>query len=612
MKTSSAHAPKEGFILLVPCLEKGRGGGHLSRCLALAASLREKGRDAYLWVPEGDKEKTLKVMEKLAGPVTSPGIISSLPPGSERGPQFIVLDKFRTSGAEFKAWSALAPLVGIDEGGPCRDNFDFLLDLLPPPGGVKKANLCAPGLLPLPKNRRAAFRPNPAPPGRSMKILVSFGAEDPAGLSFPAALALAREFPAGITLIAPAGGPGASARTEGEGRALPPGVRVLEALPELKEHLADYDLLVTHFGLGAFEALYARVPVLLVSPTACHEKLRKNAGLPGAGKGVSACRRLGRLLSRPGFYEALCMASEETARRYGLDAEQARGLGDYLAECSPLSGRPPGAALARFPERTYWRPKSREPVIMRRLTPPPIEYETDYFSGFYKKQYGKTYLEDFPNLVDAGRRRLEHIRALLKTGPGVPSLLDIGCAYGPFLAAAREGGFAPSGLEPARDAARYVREKLGIPCIHGFFPESLPDNSPLFDAVTLWYVIEHFGNPGKILSGIYRILKPGGVLAFSTPSFSGISGRKSLRSFLEKSPQDHWTIWSPRICASYLRKHGFTLKKILVTGHHPERFPLIGPFLTGKGPLYRIFSGLSRIFRLGDTFEAYAVKEVKE
>jgi 2-polyprenyl-3-methyl-5-hydroxy-6-metoxy-1,4-benzoquinol methylase len=608
MKTSTAQAPKGGFILVVPCLEKGRGGGHLSRSLALTASLMEHGRDAFLWIPQADRGEALKAIGSLARGFNPLWIMSSLPDEEGVRPRFIVLDKFRTSRLEFKAWSALGPLVGIDEGGPCRESFDFLLDLLPRLGGLKKANLCAPGFLPLPANRRAAFCPDPLPSGRDMKVLVSFGAEDPAGLSFPAAEALASAFPAGITLIAPAWGPGASGQAV---RALPPGVRVLGVLPELKERFAGYDLLVTHFGLGAFEALYARVPVLLVSPTAYHERLGKSAGLVSAGRGLPACRRLGRRLSLPGFYRALCRSCEETARRYGLEAEKTRSLGDYLAGCFPGSSRPPGASLlARFPERSYWRLKDRELIIMKRLTPPPVEYETDYFFGFYKKQYGKTYLEDFPNLVDAGRRRLKHIRALLKTGiAGAPALLDIGCAYGPFLAAARDGGFVPMGLEPAQDAAGYVREKLGIPCIHGFFPESLPGDTPPFDAITLWYVIEHFGKIEEVLAGIGRILKPGGVLAFSTPSFSGVSGRKSLSSFLEKSPQDHWTIWSPRTCASYLKKYGFTVKKILVTGHHPERFPLVGPLLTGKGPLYRVFLALSRLFRLGDTFEAYAVKK---
>jgi SAM-dependent methyltransferase len=281
-------------------------------------------------------------------------------------------------------------------------------------------------------------------------------------------------------------------------------------------------------------------------------------------------------------------------------------------------------------------------VYMLRSSPPPIEYETAYFFDFYKSQYGKTYLEDFPRLIHAGKERLRRIEALLdpgngpgrrqpgrrrpqerRPGEGQPEerrLLDIGCAYGPFLVAAREGGFLPLGIDPAPDAVRYVGETLGIPAIRGFFPPSREDLSPRaegaelfgdrsFTVVSLWYVIEHFERLAPALEEIFRLLKPGGVLAFSTPSFSGVSGRSSRRAFLEKSPPDHWTIWTPRRCSKLLAGYGFRLKKIVVTGHHPERFPLAGRLLEKKkGPVYRFFYILSRIFRLGDTFEAYAVK----
>jgi hypothetical protein len=98
-------------------------------------------------------------------------------------------------------------------------------------------------------------------------------------------------------------------------------------------------------------------------------------------------------------------------------------------------------------------------------------------------------------------------------------------------------------------------------------------------------------------------------LAFSSPSISGVSGRKSLKSFLENSPGDHFTLWNPRRLHRTLDRYGFTVKKIIVTGHHPERFPFIGTYLGKKrGPVYRAAAGISRVFGLGDTFEAYAVK----
>jgi 2-polyprenyl-3-methyl-5-hydroxy-6-metoxy-1,4-benzoquinol methylase len=246
---------------------------------------------------------------------------------------------------------------------------------------------------------------------------------------------------------------------------------------------------------------------------------------------------------------------------------------------------------------------------MLRLSKPPIKYETDYFFAEYKQQYGKTYLEDFSNLVRMGKTRLRWIQALL-TQREERRLLDLGCAYGPFLAAARDGGFSPVGMDPAEDAVRYVREELGIPAFQGLFPESPPEfRDHSFAIITLWYVIEHFEDPRRALREINRLLKPGGVMAFATPSFGGISCLKSQRRFLEKSPSDHWTLWHPRTCGKILGSFGFKVKKIRITGHHPERFPLVGPFLTKKtGGAYRFFYGISMIFGLGDTFEVYAIK----
>jgi 2-polyprenyl-3-methyl-5-hydroxy-6-metoxy-1,4-benzoquinol methylase len=255
-------------------------------------------------------------------------------------------------------------------------------------------------------------------------------------------------------------------------------------------------------------------------------------------------------------------------------------------------------------------------IYLLRTNPPPIEYEGDYFFDFYKKQYGKTSLEDFPHLRELGSLRLSRIRTLLpRTGtsaPGVKALLlDIGCAYGPFLAAAAAAGFAPRGIDPAEDAVRYVRDTLGFPAFPGFFPdlppEALPEEGSL-DVVTLWYVIEHFPEPRRALGMIRRLLKTGGVLAFSTPSCRGISGRKSLGNFLEKSPPDHRTVWDPQRVRRILAEAGFSLKRIVSTGHHPERFPLAGPVQHKHRGLRRCVLGLSRLLSLGDTFEVYAVK----
>jgi SAM-dependent methyltransferase len=570
-------------------------------------------------------------------------LISGRERAAEMSWELIVLDRFQTPPDEYAFWSSLGPLLGIDEGGPLRGDFDFLLDLLPGQPGLFPPNLMDPSLLPLPLKKKSdsASNPEPSLPGK-LRALISFGAEDKAGLgplSAGALEPLKKEID--ITLLDPSAG---------------------KYIPELREHLADYDLLITHFGITAFEAVYAGLAVLLLSPGDYHEKLARASGFFSAGTGMSGIYALpGLLISRRSlnrnFVEGLKQRCAGIAKRYGLDKVPPLSLGDFIEKLRPRGnfqrdrpcpacgaawnpedapgwdeigmGNPMGhQVLARFPDRTYRCCPRCGIVYMIRLNEPPIEYSKEYFFEFYKKQYGKTYIEDFPNLIAMGKRRLKLISLFLvkESGENKLRLLDVGCAYGPFLKAASEAGFSPVGIEAAGEAAAYVVRELKFPVIQGFFPlEAPPENrtgpfpstltlpgelqSESFSILTLWYVIEHFREPRLALKEARRLLKPGGVLAFATPSFRGISGRKSSRLFLENSPADHWTVWSPRICGPLLKRMGFSVKKIVVIGHHPERFPLGGVFKKRKGPLYRFFLFISRLFRLGDSFEVYAVKD---
>jgi 2-polyprenyl-3-methyl-5-hydroxy-6-metoxy-1,4-benzoquinol methylase/spore coat polysaccharide biosynthesis predicted glycosyltransferase SpsG len=645
-------------LLVVPAFGEGLGGGHLVRSAALVREFREAGREAFLYIPAGSRPALL-------------GIIGTLDPswllGSEaefrrRAFTWIILDRFKTGAQEFERWAALAPVIGIDEGGPARERFDFLIDLFPGLPGIHRPNLCAPYLLPMPKNRRkipfsfqdlADFRAEDPGKGRTLNVLVSFGAEDPASLTVPSAFALLppeRERDrVKITVIfgslnrelAPGKEPWEAARVSLENA----GIRVLGSVPELREQLGEYDLVVTHFGITAFECLHAGVSVILLAPTRYHEQLALEAGFLSAGVGRNGVKRLRALIYEPEFtlsyrfFRDINIRCRELALNYFFTDTRPQSLGNLIAGFSPHipSGCPvcgqndrlADPVLARFSGRTYRRCRRCGLSYMLRLTPPPIEYEADYFFDFYKKQYGKTYLEDFPNIKRLSRGRLHRIRRLFRSsakagsaqglkqpvpsaGSGGGRILDVGCAYGPFLDTAREEGFEPMGIDPSREAVEYVRSKLGIPAFEGFFPDiSYKDlgGDRDFAAVTLWYVIEHLRDPRKAFMEIHRLLRPGGVLAFSTPSFSGISGRKSPLVFLEKSPEDHWTIWDPRRLSQILDRFGFEVKKIVITGHHPERFPIIGKHLRHNWSLlYRPSYGVSRILGWGDTFEVYVVK----
>jgi 2-polyprenyl-3-methyl-5-hydroxy-6-metoxy-1,4-benzoquinol methylase len=100
-------------------------------------------------------------------------------------------------------------------------------------------------------------------------------------------------------------------------------------------------------------------------------------------------------------------------------------------------------------------------------------------------------------------------------------LLDIGCGEGFFLFNASRAGYTTRGIEISQDAAAYARREFGLDVEAKPF-EELRFAENHFDVVTLWQVLEHVPYPFMILEEVYRILKPGGLLAMSTPDIGGI------------------------------------------------------------------------------------------
>ena len=619
-----------GAIVSVPAFEPGRGGGHLTRCAKLTADLRAMGRQAFLFLStysEGIDKLFSSMGFNTEWLVKEDGLRDI-----RADIECIVLDYFRTLPQEFARWKKIAPVIGIDEGGVKRDSFDFLVDILVPQKLSKPpANITDPSLLKFPP--KALIKKRKA--DGILRILVSFGQEDPAGFGPVVANALTEKNYADMEITLLRGGLGT-------------GNRGIDVIPNLAEYLGEYDLVITHYGITAYEALYAGTSVLLVNPTRYHEKLSKAAGFytigskffHAKGKTINiffVSLRLCSFVRNKNRINSLKKRCKDLSVRYGLDKKSGISLATLVNGLSPIVNRhcpvcsagTSGGSVARFNDRTYRRCYKYGIIYMDRVCPPPIEYEREYFFEKYEEQYGKTYIEDFPNLMAMARLRLKFIKGIrehaIERGefyfgnvtsdnsflPLSPTVLDIGCAYGQFLLAAREEGFSPVGIDPAEEAVRYVQRELGIPAVHGFFPNgSLLGLPASYDIITLWYVIEHFRDCVSVLAEIKKLLKPGGILAFSTPSFSGISGRVSLKRFLERSPGDHWTIWSPKTSVRALALAGFKVKKIVVRGHHPERFPLLGKFAKSKkSPVYWLLLAISRIFRLGDTFEVYAQAE---
>lgn len=647
-------------ILLVPFARNGSGTGHLRRLLALHQEFA--GRSCILAeFPEsrGLIERLLARTNHASGGLQSLG--SGEPRTGEPSPagtnppvppivsleeargtawDLVVFDRKTTPLELFFVLARECCSIGIDEGGPARRYMSYLFDILPFDDRGHGANESGAGFLELPsavKSRPVLTDPgtpgsisgssNPAGKnaGRGEphsgtnrrsafgRVLVTFGGEDPAGLTEKTVRALVRH-----RLLEP----GALTAVKGplfRQLSVPEGVSVLESPRDLRERLAEFDLVITSFGITAYEAVAAGTPIVLINPGALHRRLSRRSGFPEAGTGAPNIRKLSRLLAAPERLEEARAAAVPSPKPPLADAVGRLELASR--PCCPACGASGNRAAARFPGRSFFRCSDCGLLYELEFSRTGVSYDAEYFFSEYRAQYGKTYLEDFESIRAVGRVRASILKRTLTESldrtaaeQDRPAVLDIGCAYGPFLSALADEGCEPYGTDISADAVAHVNTALGFPAAATAFPAFDPARAfgrTRFDAVTMWYVIEHFEALAEVLLAVNRLLPEDGVFAFSTPNARGISGRVSLGAFLGRSPRDHFTVWEPRTARAVLSLFGFKVRRIRVTGHHPERFPCAGKLAGTRGigrAVSAVLRFVSRAAGLGDTFEVYALK----
>ena len=120
-------------------------------------------------------------------------------------------------------------------------------------------------------------------------------------------------------------------------------------------------------------------------------------------------------------------------------------------------------------------------------------------------------------------------------------LLDIGCSNGAFVYSALRCGWDAHGIELNSESVRFA-EKLGLKVYNTELSKDLFP-SEYFSAITLWHVIEHLFDPITLLREAVRILKPGGILAISTPNIKSIGWKLLHEDWGAITPEVHLNLF---------------------------------------------------------------------
>ncbi len=193
-------------------------------------------------------------------------------------------------------------------------------------------------------------------------------------------------------------------------------------------------------------------------------------------------------------------------------------------------------------------------------TPDPATLRALYTDPAYFRSEGPLGYADYAALRSfweaQARERLSVIECYVDRG----TLLDVGCAIGIFLKVAQERGWEVSGIEIAPEAAHEAERLTGCRVVSS--PELLLREGRTFDVITLWEYLEHVPDPRAELQRFYRLLRPGGLLALSTPNAGHRLVQRAPALWKEFKPPEHLNFFTAETLLRLLVACGFQVLRI--------------------------------------------------
>lgn len=382
--------------------------------------------------------------------------------------------------------------------------------------------------------------------------------------------------------------------------------RIVENKENIMDELSQCDFLITSFSITALEGLLLSRKVGLYNNSSYHRKLSGSftpfyyLGTYPFSFNFQLKHRLKKFLSNTAYKSFI--EGKNNNRNIIEIISKAAGtvpLPKKILNCPVCSSKKIKLILNQLEKQIFHCGDCKSKFLNTAREKDPSEiYQNAYFNEEYRKQYGKTYLEDRDNILKLAARRLETISNLIKGEIKNKTILDAGCAYGFFLEKARSFSLNPTGIEIEKNAVKYIKNKLKIRIINGNFLDHHFNEK--YDVITFWYVLEHFPDPEVVINKILKILKPGGLLCLAVPGGNSPFYRFNKKEWLRFYPEDHFFYYSEKGINILLKRKGFKLLRTRPAGFHPERYKNCPAFLlpllklTGQGDTMELYFKLKK------------------
>src|SRR5271170_178585 len=154
--------------------------------------------------------------------------------------------------------------------------------------------------------------------------------------------------------------------------------------------------------------------------------------------------------------------------------------------------------------------------------------------------------------------------------PG-PRLLDIGFGQGWIIQLARSYGFEAYGTESSPSLVAQLRPQFGDR-LHLVTPGNTDLPWHGFDAVIISHVLEHTEDPVSLLSRIYKLMNPDGVLYVAVPDIDSLQFQLFGKRWEVISPLAHFQYFSEATLSRGLRECFFTDLERIDHAHVHEEF----------------------------------------